>query len=312
MTPGIYFDLPRSQYDELVDRVNPTTLKLMGESPAHYKDALDRKVAAQETGEDEETDSDTLLQGQAAHTAALEPDEYGGESTEPQVLDPGGLEPVEVKRGRYLVWHGDRRDPRQKVYQAATARAKAEHKAIITPAMDRFAKLVAKSVRTHPIAAPLLVGGRMEVTVLWPHVEAAVLDLPGWVVEMRTRIDYLTEVAALDLKTTRSAKPEKFARQAWDLGYFHQAAIHLDALEAVEPGKARPYYWIAVETKAPYVVQVYQPSRIGLQLARSQYRDWLATLHACRETGEWPTYCGGTMELDPPRYAVPSEMLEAA
>jgi hypothetical protein len=311
MNGRILYDIPRSQYDGMTDRVNWSTLKEFDNSALHYKHALDRLTTHDQSDDDEQTDD--LLEGEAAHTAALEPDLYGGESTDPEVLDPLGVTTIYVKPGRYLVWpsKNGKRDARTKLYQAALARAQFERKKILTEGQHHFAQTVGRMVRTSPASAPYIVGGRREVTVVWDHVEGAVLGLEGWSIAMRTRLDYLTDVAIIDLKTTRSARRDKFARHAWELGYYGQAALHIDAVKAAT-GKTLPYLWIAVEKKPPYAVAVYEPSATGLELGRRIYRDFLGQLKVCRETGEYPSYADGVLELEPPRYAVPEEMLEAA
>lgn len=320
MIPTIHFGMSREDYDKLTDRVNFSTLKLFGLSPQHYKHALDSGISALDAeGEDDEEQGDTLLQGEATHAAALEPELYGGDSSNPdlRLLDPTGTAPAYVPLpGRYMVWHGKARDKRHKAYQEAEALAKSEGKKLITQKMDRNARAIARAVRGSALSAPYIVGGQREVTLLWDHVEAPVLDFAGWRISMRTRLDYLTQAACLDLKSTKSAKPEDFAKQAWNLGYFSQAAVHLDGLAAL--GMSRPYFWIAVEHRPPYAVAVYQPSRIGLELGREIYRNHLTRLHVCREAAlagdpnAWPSYADGVMQLDPPRWATPSEMLEAA
>jgi hypothetical protein len=56
---------------------------------------------------------------------------------------------------------------------------------------------------------------------------------------------------AFDLKTTRDASPASFQRDAWNFGYFTQAAIYAQ-LTGVER-----FYIFAVESQPPYNVQCY-------------------------------------------------------
>lgn len=324
MTARILYDLPREQYDAITDRVNFSTLKLMGESPAHYKHAVDEKLTAEFDPRGDPDQSDALLQGEASHVAALEPEVYGGQDIETglqhgpgelekllaQSIDPKSAPPIS---GRFAVYYGGKRDLRVHKYQGAVAKAQQAKAKLLTPAMHEFAQLVAKAVRTSPAAAPFIVGGRREVTLTWEHEDlgAPAFEIPGWSIPMKTRLDYLLPNAIVDLKTARTAKPDLFAKQAWNLGYFVQAALHIDAVKAAT-GKVLPYRWLVVETKAPHVVQVYEPSTKGLLRAREVYRDWLARLNVCRQTGEYPAYADGLMQLDPPAWATPEDVMEAA
>jgi hypothetical protein len=316
-TPArILFDVPRSHYDAITDRVNFSTLKLMAESPAHYKHAVDQKLTAEfDPGEDDEK-SDTLLQGEATHVCVLEPELYGGfdaENTEFAPVDPNA--PPAEPRGRFVVYRGGKRDDRVKRYQSVTASAKLHGQQILTPGQHAHAMRVAAAVRRSSLAAPYITGGRREVTVTWDHVDpgAPGMGFPGWSIQMKTRLDYLTSDFIVDLKGTRSARPEAFSKQAWNLGYFAQAALHIEAVKAAT-GRALQYRWVVVENKAPHVVMVFQPSAKGLLRAGQILGEWLARLHACIESNEWPPYGTGLMELDPPAWATPEDMdlMEAA
>lgn len=316
MTARILYDLPRAQYDAITDRVNFSTLKLMAESPAHYKHAIDAALTAEFDPRGDDDKSDALLEGEATHVCTIEPDLYGGydaENPEFAPLDPTAPKPE--PRGRFVVFQG-RRSEREKRFQAVMASAAQHRQLILTPAMHATAMRIASAVRASPVAAPLVRGGKREVTITWDHVDpgAPTFEIPGWSIAMKTRLDYLTESCITDLKTTRSAKPEHFAKQAWNLGYFMQAAIHLEAAKAAT-GRDLEYRWIAVEKKRPNVVQVYKPSVKGLLRARQIYSEWLTRLNFCRQSNEYPPYATGLMELDPPHWATPDEdvvMEEAA
>lgn len=285
MKNGIYNGVIRSVYDELKDRVNYSTLKLFDRSAYHYKAAIDERDSAKD---EEPEGEDTLIAGQLAHTLALEP---------------------ELFEKTYAVWDKEwgRRDKRTLEYKKFLANASLERRIIVTDEQVKHARAIATAIRTSPAAAPFIIGGQREVTVLWDFDEPQIGALDGWTMPMRARLDYVTEAAMLDLKTSKSAKPDDFARQAWNLGYFSQAAMQLDGVAAITR-KIRPYLWLAVENAPPYACAVYEPSPIGLELGRNTYRDWLRTLHVCEERKEWPSYtAGGVMQLDPPRWALPQD-----
>lgn len=284
MKNGIHLNVPRAAYDELTDRVNYSTLKLFDRSPFHYKFAIDEREKELEADPE---GSDTLVAGQLAHTLALEP---------------------ELFEKQYAVWDKawGRRDARTTAYKNFLANAALEQRTIVTDEQLAHAKAIAHAIRTSPAAAPYIVGGSREVTVLWDYDEPQVGALDGWTMPMRARLDYVTDAAIIDLKTAVSAKPEDFQRVAWNLGYFSQAAMQLDGFCAISR-RIRPYLWLVVENRPPYAVAVYEPSREGLELGRNAYRDWLRRLHLCRERNEWPGYTDAPLQLEPPRWALPRE-----
>jgi hypothetical protein len=317
MKNGIHPNVPRHEYDLLLDRVNYSTLKILGQqSPLHYKHAIDGRPTTLEQLEArlDTKQRDTLLGGEATHVAALEPEVYGGNDVEEalHVIEQPQLQASNESQGRYLVFKGTR-DERHKRYQSALAKAALARAKLITEDMDRTARAIAKAVRSNPDVAPYIAGGHRELTVLWDYEEPQVAMIDGWSIAMRCRIDYLTDVAIIDLKSTYDASPDEFAKSMWNQGCFVQAAMQQDGVAAVTR-RRRPYLWLAVEKTPPYACALYEPSHIGLEMGRNSYRDWLRKLHVCQERhdkGEpnaWPGYTDGVaMQLDPPRWAMPRE-----
>jgi hypothetical protein len=50
------------------------------------------------------------------------------------------------------------------------------------------------------------------------------------------------------------------------------------------------FYWIAVETSAPYAVAVYEIHTQALQLGFRQMTDALELIARCEDEGNWPGY----------------------
>lgn len=304
MKNGIHPNVPRHEYDLLLDRVNYSTLKLMKLSALHYKHAIDirpKTLDALEAKSDTKQ-RDTLLGGEATHVAALEPDLYGGEEAD------AGLNPLEAPkpRGRYLVYRGIRND-RFKDYQAVLARAALGKQKVITADMHETAMAISRAVRSNLDVASYIAGGHRELTVCWDYEEPQVAMLDGWTTAMRCRIDYLTDAAIIDLKSTYSAEPEDFAKQMWNQGCFVQAAMQQDGVAAVTR-RVRPYFWLAVEKEPPYACALYEPDRDDLRRARETYQGWLRKLHIHQGENSWPGFTsGGPMVLQAPRWARPRE-----
>lgn len=319
MKNGLHKNVSREAYDlQLLDRVNYSSLKVLGlKSPAHYKHLIDTRPTTLAEYEEAQgkTERDVLLAGEATHVAALEPALYGGEDAE--YLDP--LNEPPPAKGRFLVFKGTR-DARHDKYKKVLARAALGGQKILTQEMHETAQAISLAVRSNMEAAPYIAGGERELTVLWDYEEPQVANLDGWTMPMRARLDYLTDAAIIDLKSTFDASPEAFAKQMWNNGCYVQAAMQQDGVAAITR-RIRPYYWLAVEKTPPYVVAIYEPDHDDLRRARDTYRDWLRKLHvlqteeaAAIERGEsfrWPGYTGGAiMSLPAPRWARPREEVE--
>lgn len=304
MKNGIHPNVPRHEYDLLLDRVNYSTLKEMKRSALHYQHAIDTRPKTLEELEArlDTKQRDTLLGGEATHVASLEPDLYGGEEAAPG-LDPRQAPPP---RGRFLVYRGTR-NASWGDYKPVLARAALNKQKIITGEMHETALAISKAVRSNLDVAPYIAGGHRELTVCWDYEEPQVAMLDGWTIAMRCRIDYLTDVAIIDLKSTYDASPDEFAKSMWNQGCFVQAAMQQDGVAAITR-RVRPYFWLAVEKTPPYACALYEPDRDDLDRARSTYKDWLRKLHHHQVEQQWPGYTsGGPMVLQAPRWARPRE-----
>lgn len=310
---SVLFDLPREQYDNL-EGVNWSTLKLIGRSPMHYRWAKDHPEA---------NDSDLFARGIAAHVAVLEPEQYGGQPYD--AIDAAGAGGPRL----YSVWPTANGKRGTKAWDAAEADCKHRGVTLLREVDHDWCTAIANAVHSCPAARPFL-KGRREVAIRWEHVEREVGGLPEFRVKMRSRLDQLSyrdllPFAIADLKTTRDASPEGFAREAARLGYDAQAALYSDgyskAVGLTEPESSiahLPYYWIAVESEPPHPVCVYRCTRQLIELGREKYRDLLQRLHACGEAetrGEadaWPGYATAPMDLEFPHWALPSDDMEEA
>lgn len=270
------FAMSRSEYDALPDRVNFSTLKLMDQNPAAYLYALLNHG---------DEDSDARQQGRAVHTRVYEP---------------------ELFKSTYVVYE-DRRDPRSKEWVAFQKTHHAEGHEILTIAMHANVIAIADAVRSSAMAAPFLTGGKREQTMLWSLKRPRLGAVEGYEIPMKGRPDFVRADSIVDLKTCRTARPFEFGRSAHDLLYFVQAALYVDGLAIATNTPPRPYWLIAVESKPPFVVQVYRVTDEQLALGRARYWQWLDTLNVCRQTGEYPGYALGPMDLSLPPWATPKE-----
>lgn len=124
----------------------------------------------------------------------------------------------------------------------------------------------------------------------------------------RATPDGYNDSRVVELKSTRSAHPERFMRDAFFRYYHAQLAWYLDALRASwtigELGRAlcgsgpTEAFIVAVENKAPYAVQCFELTPRLLEQGRAQCRGWLERVVQCERANVWPAYCESIVKFD--------------
>ncbi|MDP1573157.1 MAG: PD-(D/E)XK nuclease-like domain-containing protein [Pseudomonadota bacterium] len=146
---------------------------------------------------------------------------------------------------------------------------------------------IQRNVLLHARAKEMLTSpGEAELSGFWSDLATGV--------ECKFRIDKLvqlgnTPVAMLDVKTTRDASSDGFAKACATYGYDVQAAYYIDGAKAVL-GLELPFYFLAVENEAPHAVALYRASPEMIEAGRKKVRAGLMLMQYCRSTGNWPSY----------------------
>lgn len=266
LADGIHPAVDRDHYD-LIERVNLSTLKVIDQSPAHYQHVLTTPVE----------DTDPMRVGRVTHVACFEPERFRS-----LVVEWTG----KVRNGGK--WDDFRHENRGRE--------------ILTSNQLARVTAIQKAVRADAIALKYTSGGRGEVTMLWTLNRGSGVN--AYTVQCKGRIDFDGKLGLVDLKTTADASPEGFGRQAASLNYDVQAAWYSDAY-ALLSGKRKPYFIVAAESEAPWVVQVYEVPDAVMQRGREKYSLWLDRLAMCRETSTWPAYADDVLELELPHWLMP-------
>ena len=107
----------------------------------------------------------------------------------------------------------------------------------------------------------------------------------------------------VDLKTTRDASPDGFAKSVAQYRYHVQAAFYSDGYKAAFGEAPRGFVFIAVETEPPYLVAVYVASETMTSRGRIEYQTDLDTFRECLATDTWPGYSSSPLTLDLPKWA---------
>lgn len=105
-----------------------------------------------------------------------------------------------------------------------------------------------------------------------------------------------------DLKTTRCARPDFFAREILKHYYHTQGATYREAIEQRYGYKPQNVYIVAVESKSPYDAVVFRLTERLLDLGARQMSLWLEQLWNCQASGHWPGYSDAIVDVDVPDY----------
>lgn len=120
----------------------------------------------------------------------------------------------------------------------------------------------------------------------------------------------------LDVKSTRSASSDEFARSVSGYGYHAQEAFYSDGWSAL--GKnVNGFLFMAFEKESPFAFKVYELPPSIVEEGRIAMRKALDAYHTCRETNSWPAYGEEVEELSFKRWQyrhteAPAEEFEAA
>ncbi|UXC37461.1 PD-(D/E)XK nuclease-like domain-containing protein [Cupriavidus gilardii] len=204
------------------------------------------------------------LEGQLAHCAVLEPDEFGKR----YAVGPG------VSTKAVKAW---------KEFEAALPAGVVG----IKPEQYEVAMRQAESVRALPEIRDALAHGAAEVSAFW--IDAAT----G--VQCRCRPDWVHDcgdagVILLDLKTYSDASPAEFRRQVARKRYHVQDAFYSDGYAAASGLPVLGFVFVAVETEYPFAASALMLDDIAKDTGRALYRRDLATYAECMRTAAWPGY----------------------
>jgi hypothetical protein len=185
---------------------------------------------------------------------------------------------------------------RTKPFMAAEKEALDAGKTVILRKEWELATTMAGAVLAHPVAAGLLKGADPEVSMFWQDAEAGI-----W---LRGRADALNldgfgMPVIVDLKSSKDASRDAFAKSVHEYGYFRQDphyregwAAHLGCQwDEVD------FVFIVVESDPPHDIAIYRvsdgsdgESPDDVALGREQNRIAREIYADCTAAGTWPGY----------------------
>jgi len=284
--PGLYMDVPAEAYHSHPAISRSILAEAARKSPLHGLYSW--------RAEEEESSSDAMDLGTAAHAKVLEPDLFGSRfDVAPEecsaTLGSGDPCTYSAKYRHGGEWYCGTHAPDGEPDDIEVL--KSSHYYTVE-GMDA-------ALREDPDAAPLLyqLPGLAEATILF--------DDPETGLRCKARPDRIIclpneGVALVDLKTTKSAHPQDFRRKYARNGYWLQPAFYSAAVGSLGVASVRDFVFACVESQRPYAVQCYRPSSNDLAGARRRMGGLLDEMESALDTPRG--YADGVKELSMKRY----------
>jgi hypothetical protein len=251
---------------ELAAPIDPRTLpvrfsrlKQMARSPLHYWHAC-------QSGDIEGGESLALRLGSGTHALL-----FGQES-------------------RVVVYPGQRRGKAWDAFEEEHA-----GKIILTATEAKTSRGIAEAVRGHDLARALM----------WPAADNEIWyerradwTRAGRACRSTPDVSYARDatVVVVDLKTTRDASPDWFCREAIRRAYHAQLVFYAEAL-GEDPHQC-DLRIVAVESKPPHAVVVWQLTPGAIEHGQMLIGQWWEHLRQCEDAGTWPGYTQAMQRLD--------------
>lgn len=275
-TPGMYHGISNADYHDLPG-ISKSGLDCVNQSPAHYYGRyLDPARPA-----DDNTQTTAQQDGELAHCAILEPDEFNK---------------------RFVV--GPNVSRATKSWKEFAESAAAAGKAAIKPAQYATAWSQAASVRKIHDVTSALANGKPEVSAFWIDPETQVL--------CKCRTDFVHDVGdagviLVDVKTCGNASPKEFSRMIAKHRYHVQSAWYSDGYAVASGRQVLAFIFAAVEMAYPYAASAIMLDAESIDQGRNEYRRNLNTYAECLSLGVWSGYENTVQLVRLPEWAFDNE-----
>lgn len=252
MKKGIIIESNKEYHSDLT-AISKSRLAKMSICPQYFKWCEDNP---QEITED-------LIVGSAFHKLVLEPETFGSEFVVMPLIDK------RTKKGKEL-------------YEQFIKTS--EGRSILTEEQYELIKAMKNSVLSNKYVLALLKGYH-------EHSFYSEDDLTKELVKVRPDCyrNIKDRLVITDLKSCRSAITEDFMKDVVRFGYDLQAYMYSYVLSKVLniPMENIDFVFIAVEKKAPYLVNVLQADKYIFQRGEALYREYIGKYHECKQNNYW-------------------------
>ena len=271
--------LSNAEYHAL-DYVSKSHLDLVDKSPFHYWDRYinPERVIPEPTKQ--------MIIGSAFHSLVLEPDVFETEFI---------VEAVDAPKRPTATQRNAKKPSNQTLDAIAFWESfdnKAKGKTILSLEDIERLTIMKQRIVEHPAASTILnLSGVAEQSYQWKDEKTGEL--------CKSRPDFHTDDGTLivDLKTTSDASELGFQKSVHNFRYHVQAGFYLRSIK-----EAQQFVFIAVETKPPYLVAVYNASTDMINAGNRVADKNLETLANCRKSGKWLGYSEEITTLELPRF----------
>lgn len=252
MKSGIIIESNKDYHSDLT-AISKSRLAKMSVCPQYFKWCEDNP---QEPSED-------LIVGSAFHKLVLEPDSFDSEFVVMPLIDR------RTKVGKDL-------------YEQFCQQS--EDKQIITQEQYEMISAMRDSVLSSKYAVALLKGNHEHSFYTQDKLTKVTIKVrPDCYRNVQDRI------VITDLKSCRSAITEDFMRDVVKYSYDLQAYMYTLAVSKVMniPQENVDFVFIAVEKKAPYMINMLQADQFVLERGEALFREYIGKYHECKESGNW-------------------------
>lgn len=223
------------------------------------------------------------------------------ENVTPALLEGKAFHSITIEEAKFysefaVMGNYDRRTTVGKAGYAEFEKANAGKSLITLEQLDQV-RYMRDAAHKHPFAKELLSGKIIvEKTLKWTNQESGA--------ECKCRPDIINEELGclVDLKSTDDARPKRFATSALKYRYHVQDPFYIEGANA-NGYDYKPFYFIAVEKKAPFKVAVYINPPDIKQLGIETYLRNLDTYMDCKLSGNWYGLPDESLTMEFPGYA---------
>lgn len=286
---GIVHDMPFEHYLE-VPAVSASGLKLLAQSPWHYKNRTPREATKR------------MLNGTLTHCAVLEPDALSSRYV---------VVPDEAPR-RPSVRQWNAKKPSAESMAAMdwwrTFEVEAQGRAIVDAGTYEITRQQIAAIRANAELAERFTQGRAEVSVFWIDEATGVY--------CKARADWLhmrpdDRASIIDLKATADESPAGFGRTVANLRYHLQDAHYTAGFKAAGLDVSE-FVFAAVSSAPPVLAVAYHLDEETRDQARDERDELLALYAECLRTGMWPSHTEGINLIGLPAWARRSDEMEVS
>lgn len=222
--------------------------------------------------------------GELVHVLVLEPQHFA----ERYIMKPF---PIEVPKVGLLKDVGREEYDLQKAAKEAAQFANeimmaefmktAEGKEILNPDVYAEAKMYADAVLKDPVAQALFTGVQVEKSIYFTH--------KGTGLQCKVRPDAWIGSVVTDLKTCKDASFDAFQRAAVGSGYFIQAAMIKQGLEAIGLSLEK-FIFYCVEKSEAVPTTYYELDMESLERGENEFNWLMQGIAYCKERNTWGAY----------------------